>query len=53
MAEGTPRTRDLLVGAGVEVIEVNIEEIKKGGGGLHCLTGILSKEAIPVYSVKS
>jgi len=53
MSEGTPRTRDLLIDAGVKVIEVNIDEIKKGGGGLHCITGILSREEIPIYLIKN
>jgi len=53
MSAGTPRTRDLLIDAGVKVIEVNIDEIKKGGGGLHCITGVLSREEIPIYLIKN
>lgn len=38
MAEGSPRTADRLVGAGVEVVTVPYTELQKNGGGVHCST---------------
>jgi N-dimethylarginine dimethylaminohydrolase len=38
MAEGHPRTVELLERRGVDVITVPYEEIQKGGGGIHCST---------------
>jgi N-dimethylarginine dimethylaminohydrolase len=38
MAEGSPRTADLLASAGVEVVTIPYDEIQKNGGGVHCST---------------
>jgi N-dimethylarginine dimethylaminohydrolase len=38
MAEGSPRTADLLSRAGVEVVTIPYDEIHKNGGGVHCST---------------
>lgn len=51
MPAGNPLTKKLLVDAGVEVIEVDISEIRKGGGALHCITAFLKRDPIPVYSI--
>jgi N-dimethylarginine dimethylaminohydrolase len=38
MAEGSPRTVELLEGAGIEVVTIPYDEIHKNGGGVHCST---------------
>ena len=38
MAEGSPRSADLLSRAGIEVTTVPYDEIQKNGGGVHCST---------------
>jgi N-dimethylarginine dimethylaminohydrolase len=38
MAEGSPRTADLLDRAGIEVVTIPYDEIHKNGGGVHCST---------------
>lgn len=50
MPQGAPRTVELLRQAGVEVIEVELNEIKKGGGSVHCLTAFLEREEVPLYT---
>jgi N-dimethylarginine dimethylaminohydrolase len=44
MAEGTPRTAELLDRAGVEVVTVPYDELHKNGGGVHCSTMELLRE---------
>ncbi len=44
MPTGTPLTRKLLEDNGVEVVEVEIGEIRKGFGALHCLTAAIARE---------
>ena len=43
MTEGFPRTRELLDQKGVKVTTVNISEILKGRGSLHCITAYLKR----------
>jgi N-dimethylarginine dimethylaminohydrolase len=38
MAEGSPRSADILARAGVEVITIPYDELHKNGGGVHCST---------------
>lgn len=52
MPQGAPRTAELLRKKGVDVIELDLEEIKKGGGSVHCLTAFLKRDDIPVYEVQ-
>ena len=52
MPKGAPRTVELLNKKGVEVIELDLDEIKKGGGSVHCLTAFLKRDPIPVYEIK-
>lgn len=52
MPKGAPRTVELLNKKGIEVIELDLEEIKKGGGSVHCLTAFLKRDDIPVYEVE-
>jgi N-dimethylarginine dimethylaminohydrolase len=47
MAKGNPNTKATLEGAGVEVIEVEISELMKGWGAVHCMTGFLRRD--PIY----
>lgn len=44
MPAGCPETRRLLHDAGVECLEVEIGELMKGGGAVHCVTGVLQRE---------
>lgn len=39
--EGNPITKRLLNEAGVEVFEVEVDELMKGGGSVHCMTGVI------------
>jgi N-dimethylarginine dimethylaminohydrolase len=38
MAEGSPRSADILSRAGVDVLTIPYDEIHKNGGGVHCST---------------
>jgi len=38
MAEGSPRTAELLGRTGIEVVTIPYDEIQKNGGGVHCST---------------
>ncbi len=38
MAEGSPRTAELLSKSGVDVVTIPYDEIHKNGGGVHCST---------------
>jgi arginine deiminase len=44
MPAGCPTTRRLLHTAGAECIEIAIDELMKGGGAVHCVTGVLERE---------
>jgi N-dimethylarginine dimethylaminohydrolase len=44
MAEGSPRTAELLDRAGIEVVTIPYDEIHKNGGGVHCSTIELVRE---------
>ena len=43
MAEGSPRTQELLENNGIKGQTVNISEIIKGKGALHCITAYLKR----------
>ena len=43
MAEGNPRCQEVLEKNGIEVIAVNVSEIIKGRGALHCITAFLKR----------
>lgn len=51
MPWGNPETRKKLTDAGIECIEVDVREIRKGGGAIHCLTAFLKRDSIPVYPI--
>jgi N-dimethylarginine dimethylaminohydrolase len=43
MPEGSPRCQELLEKNGVEVLTVDISEIIKGRGAMHCITAFLKR----------
>ncbi|MFR2965219.1 MAG: arginine deiminase family protein [Anaerovoracaceae bacterium] len=43
MPEGNPRAQALLEENGIKVITVNVSEIIKGRGALHCITAFLKR----------
>ena len=45
ISEGCPRTVERLHAAGIETVEVPYSEIRKNGGGIHCSTLPLLREA--------
>jgi len=46
MPAGSPKTKDKLEKAGVEVIEINIDELQKGWGAMHCMTAFLKRDKV-------
>ena len=46
MGAGCEGPRKLLEAEGVDVIEIDIDEVLRGGGGVHCLTGVLAREPV-------
>lgn len=43
MPAGNPKTRALLESHGVEVIEAEVDELMRGGGSVHCMTGVIKR----------
>jgi N-dimethylarginine dimethylaminohydrolase len=46
MPAGNPQTKRLLEGAGVECLEVEVDELMKGCGSVHCMTGVVQRDAV-------
>lgn len=46
MASGFPETKKFLESHDIEVSEVDISELRKGWGSLHCMTAVLKREPI-------
>jgi len=46
MASGFPETRKFLEDHGIKVSEIDITELRKGWGSVHCLTAALKREPI-------
>jgi len=46
MASGFPETRKFLEDHGIKVSEIDVTELRKGWGSLHCMTAILKREPI-------
>ena len=44
MPAGNPITRAALEARGVEVFEVDVDELMKGGGSVHCMTGVIKRD---------
>jgi N-dimethylarginine dimethylaminohydrolase len=46
MPAHNPATRKLLEAAGVTCLEVEVSELMKGGGAVHCMTGVIQRDAL-------
>jgi len=46
MPAGNPVTRTALEGHGVTCLEVEVDELMKGAGSVHCMTGVVHREAV-------
>lgn len=46
MPTGSPNTKGKLEEAGIEVIEVKLDEIMKGWGAMHCMSVFLNREPV-------
>lgn len=44
MPKGGERMRERYLEAGVECVEVDVSELIKAGGGIHCMTGFLKRD---------
>ncbi len=44
MPAGNPNTRRALEDAGVTVLEAEVDELMKGAGSVHCMTGVIHRE---------
>jgi N-dimethylarginine dimethylaminohydrolase len=44
LQKNNPRTKQLLNNSGVECDEIDVSELMKGGGSVHCMTGVLKRE---------
>lgn len=44
MPAGCPEARRLIAAAGVDCLEVAVGELMKGGGAVHCVTGVLHRD---------
>jgi len=45
-ASGFPETKFALIEHGIKVIEIDVSELRKGWGSLHCMTAVLKREPI-------
>jgi N-dimethylarginine dimethylaminohydrolase len=46
MPAGNPVTRATLEAAGVTCVEAEVDELMKGAGSVHCMTGVIHREAV-------
>lgn len=46
MASGFPQTKAFLEEHGIQVHEIDVSELRKGWGSLHCMTAVLKRELI-------
>lgn len=46
MPSGNPITRATLEGAGVTVLEAEVDELMKGAGSVHCMTGVIHRDRL-------
>ncbi len=49
MPTGCPKTVNALEKAGVECIQLDVSEIMKGNGAIHCMTAFLKRDSVPLY----
>lgn len=47
MPAGNPVTRAALGDAGVSCLEVAVDELMKGAGSVHCMTGVIHRDPVP------
>jgi arginine deiminase len=52
MPAGNPGTKKILEEHGVTCREIDVSELMKGGGAIHCLTGVLWREGQPAVVEK-
>lgn len=46
MPSGNPITKSILEAAGVTVLEAEVDELMKGAGSVHCMTGVIHRERL-------
>jgi N-dimethylarginine dimethylaminohydrolase len=46
MASGFPKTKSFLESNNIQVYEVDVTELRKGWGSLHCMTAVLKRERV-------
>ncbi len=46
IGSGCDGVRRVLESEGIDIIEVEVDEVLRGGGGVHCLTGVLAREPV-------
>ncbi len=46
MPTGSPRTRERMQEEGLEVITLDVTELQKGWGGIHCMTAFLKRDSL-------
>lgn len=51
MPTGCPKTVAALEKAGVECIQLDVSEIMKGNGAIHCMTAFLKRDSVPLYEI--
>jgi N-dimethylarginine dimethylaminohydrolase len=44
MPTGNPLTKRRLEDAGCTIVEIELREIQKSGGAMHCMTGFLKRD---------
>ncbi|WP_130862462.1 dimethylarginine dimethylaminohydrolase family protein [Bacilliculturomica massiliensis] len=49
MPTGCPKTVNALEKAGVECIQLDVSEVLKGNGAIHCMTAFLKRDSVPLY----
>ena len=49
MPTGCPKTVSALEKAGVECMQLDVSEIMKGNGAIHCMTAFLKRDSVPLY----
>jgi arginine deiminase len=46
MPAGNPITRNALEAIGVTCIEAEVDELMKGAGSVHCMTGVIRRDPL-------
>jgi len=52
-ANDNPRTIEKLDQAGIEVIEVEVDELRKGWGSIHCMTAFLKRDPVGSWAAST